>query len=305
MLAPRERVAYSPIIERPAVRWPNGARVAVWVAPNVEHHDYTPPHNPARDPFPRVPHPDVQQYSIRDYGNRVGFWRTAEVMDEFGVRCTLSLNLAVLEHFPQIRDAIVARRWAVMAHGFYNTRFMYGMSEDEERAFYVDQIETVRRETGMPVKGMLGPGVTGTERTPDLMAEAGFIYHADWVHDDQPVPIRVAKGKLFSIPYSWEINDGPLFARHYDGAYFAQIAKLQFDRLYEEGDRTGLVYCLAIHPFRIGQPHMIDHLRDIVRHIASRKDVWLATGDEIADHYLANYYDRDVALAVPRAKGVR
>ena len=297
MLTPRQRVVYSPIITRPTIRWPKGARVAVWVAPNVEHHDYTPPHNPARDPWPRVPHPDVQQYAIRDYGNRVGFWRYADLMDEFGIRSTMSLNLAVLEHYPQIAEAIRKRNWAIMGHGFYNTRFMYGMTEEEERDFYRDQIETVRRHAGMQMKGMLGPGVTGTDRTPDLMAEAGLIYHTDWVHDDQPVPIKVEKGRLISVPYTWEINDGPLFARHYDGAYFAEIAKLQFDRLYEEGERTGMVYCLAVHPFRIGHPHMIGHLRDILRHITSRQDVWLTTADDIADYYMEHHYDDAVRSA--------
>ena len=31
------RFDYSPIVDRPLLRWPNGARVALWVIPNVEH----------------------------------------------------------------------------------------------------------------------------------------------------------------------------------------------------------------------------------------------------------------------------
>ena len=53
-----------------------------------------------RNPWPRVPYPDVQQYSHRDYGNRVGFWRMLEVLDKHGIKCGVSLNMAVLEHYP-------------------------------------------------------------------------------------------------------------------------------------------------------------------------------------------------------------
>ena len=31
------RFDYSPIVDRPPLRWPNGARVALWVIPNIEH----------------------------------------------------------------------------------------------------------------------------------------------------------------------------------------------------------------------------------------------------------------------------
>ena len=87
MSLPPHRVDYSPIIERPPIRWPNGERVALWIAPNVEHYEYMPIQDGPRDPWPRTPYPDVQQYSYRDYGNRVGFWRMLEVLDQYKIRC--------------------------------------------------------------------------------------------------------------------------------------------------------------------------------------------------------------------------
>ena len=205
-LAP-DRYDYSPIIDRPAIKWPNGARVAFWIAPNVEHYEYLPEFDGQRDPWPRVPYPDVQQYAFRDYGNRVGFWRMLEPLDKYGIKCCVSLNLAVLEHYPEIKDAMVERNWDIMSHGIYNTRYLNTLSAEEEREFYRDCIATLKRETGKDLKGMLGPALSNSERTPDLMAEAGLIYHTDWNHDDQPVPIRVNSGKLISVPYSVELND--------------------------------------------------------------------------------------------------
>ena len=161
-LAP-DRYDYSPIIDRPAIKWPNGARVAFWIAPNVEHYEYLPEFDGLRDPWPRVPYPDVQQYAFRDYGNRVGFWRMLEPLDKYGIKCCVSLNLAVLEHYPEIKDAMVERDWDFMSHGIYNTRYLNTLSEEQEREFYRDCIATLKRETGKDLKGMLGPALSNSD----------------------------------------------------------------------------------------------------------------------------------------------
>ena len=298
MPLPPDRVDYSPIIDRPIIKWPNGARVALWISPNVEHYEYMPDDDAARTPWPRTPFPDVQQYSYRDYGNRVGFWRMLETLDKYNIRSCVSLNVAVLEHFPEIRDAMVERNYDYMSHGIYNTRYLYTYTEEQEREFYRDTIETLKLHTDKQLKGMLGPAISGTERTPDLMAEAGLIYHTDWMHDDQPVPIKVKSGKLISVPYSIELNDSSLLRdNHYEGDYFARICKAQFDQLYKEGAESGRVMCIALHPFLIGQPHRIKYLDEILSHIMSHDGVWQTTADEIADYYIENYYDDAVAHA--------
>ena len=297
MPIPPDRVEYSPIIDRPIIKWPNNARVAFWVAPNVEHYEYLPDYDGQRDPWPRSPYPDVQQYSYRDYGNRIGFWRMLEPLDRYHIKCCVSLNMAVLEHYPEVRDAMVKRDWDFMSHGIYNTRYLNSLNEEQEREFYQDCIETLKRHTGKVLKGMLGPAISDTERTPDLMAEAGLIYHTDWVHDDQPVPIKVRSGKLISVPYSIELNDSPLFRTNAEGDYFARICKDQFDRLYEEGAESGRVMCIALHPFVIGQPHRVRYLEEILEYIMGHEGVWQTTADEIAEYYMDNCYDAALAHA--------
>lgn len=297
MALPPNRVMYSPIIDRPPIKWPNGARVAFWVAPNIEHYEYVPEFDGVRNPWPRTPYPDVQQYTYREYGNRVGFWRMVEVLDEYAIKCCVSLNLGVLEHYPEIAEAMMRRDWDFMSHGIYNTRYLTTYTEAQERAFYRDCIDTLKRHTGKQLKGMLGPAISGTLQTPDLMAEAGLIYHTDWFHDDQPVPIQVQAGKLVSVPYSIELNDTPVYGHHYEGEYFARICKAQFDQLYAEGAESGRVMCIALHPYASGQPHRIRYLDEVLRYIMSHGGVWQTTADEIAAYYIANCYDQAVAHA--------
>ena len=239
----------------------------------------------------------------------MGFWRMLEVLDEYAIKCCVSLNQGAVRPLPRttqprtptitptIAEAMVQRNWDFMSHGIYNTRYLNTYTEEQEREFYRDSVETLRRHTGKRLKGMLGPAISGTIRTPDLMAEAGLIYHTDWMHDDQPVPIKVKSGKLVSVPYSIELNDAPLFRQHYEGDYFAWICKAQFDQLYREGAQSGRVMCIALHPFLIGQPHRIKYLHDVLSYIMSHHGVWQTTADEIAEYYIANYYDREVAYA--------
>jgi peptidoglycan/xylan/chitin deacetylase (PgdA/CDA1 family) len=290
---PLDRVPYSPWPTRPKLTWPDGHRVALWIAPNVEHYEFVPPPNRYYDSYPRVAAPDVQQFSYREYGNRVGFWRMLELLDEFAVRATVSLNVGVLDLFPEIADAMLGRDWDFLSHGLYNTRPLFGYSEEAEREFFEDTCSTFEAYAGRPLRGMLGPAVSVTPRTFDLMAEYGFTYTADFFHDDQPTPVLTDRGRLVSVPYTVDLNDGNLGAA---GALHVlpERAKAQFDQLWEDGASSGTVMCLALHPYIVGMPHQLRHLRAVLEYATARGDVWFATAGEIADHYLAHCYDEQL-----------
>ena len=298
MALPPDRVDYLPLIDRPIIRWPNDARVAFWVAPNIEHYEYLPPiPEGGRNPWPRSPVPDVAQYSAHEYGNRVGFWRLLDVLDRYRVRCSVTLNVGVLEHFPDIAEAMLKRDWAFVNHGFYNTRYITTFAEDEEREFLSRCRETFKRLTGRELKGQSGPAGSNTERTPDLAAEVGFLYQTDWKIDDQPLPIKVKSGRLIGIPYTSELNDAPLMRQHFEADYYAKICKAQFDQLYREGAENGRLMCIAFHPYAMGRPHRAPYLVEVLDYILSHDHVWQATTDEIAEYYLSHYYDAAIAHA--------
>ena len=283
-----DRFTYSPIVTRPKIVWPNDCRVALWVVPNIEHYEYLPLPWRGREPWPRSPSPDVLGYGIRDYGNRVGVWRMFEVMDRHDIRCTVSINISVLDHYPEIFEACEQRRWDYLCHGVYNTRYLWNLSVDEEREVIADCVETFRRVTGRKLAGWFGPAASFTLNTPDLVAEAGFKYCTDWYHDDQPFPMKVRKGRLITIPYTMDLNDAIEYRHPTEGEEFAQMVKDHFDTVYREGAENGRVMCIAVHPYMMGQPHRIKHLDAVLGYILGHDGVWKATGEEIADWYYAN-----------------
>ena len=155
------RLNYSGITKRPPLRWPNGARVALWVVPNVEHYEYLPPPC-GRDPWPRSPHPDVMGYSHRDYGNRVGIWRLFEVADALNIKCSVSLNLSVYKQFPEIMRACEERKWDIICHGIYNTRNVLNLSVEQEEAFILECKKLSIDLIGRTFNGWFSPGLSYT-----------------------------------------------------------------------------------------------------------------------------------------------
>ncbi len=297
---------YWPIVSRPPIRWPGGARLALWLCPCALHFEFTPPPDPWVDSWARTPPPDVLGYARQEYGNRVGLWRMLEVLDHHKARCTAVVNAVALERYPAIAEAIRKRGWDVLGHGVVNTRFVFGLSEEAERAYYRDLRDRVEAATGVRMAGMGGPGPqAATEATIDLVAELGFAYHGDWFCDDQPVPLRVRSGRLIALPYASEINDSGFLGVAFEADDFLEATKRQFDQLYREGAENGRILCIALHPHVFGQPHRIRYLDELLRYCLSFPDVWHATGAEIAAYYYAHHYDEAVRRLDAQAAGSR
>ncbi|MFB5191320.1 polysaccharide deacetylase family protein [Alicyclobacillus fastidiosus] len=279
------RIDYSPIVDRKPFFLPEGARVAVWVIPNIEHFHFDAPGTAITSSTAHFT-PDVLNYSWRDYGPRVGVWRMMDIMHKYGVKGTVTLNSEVCEHYPQIMEAGMQLEWEWMGHGETNSRMLANLSEDEERTVIRRVRDTIERVTGKRPKGWLGPALTETFHTPDILAEEGFEYVGDWVNDDQPYPIKVRNNSLYSIPYSIEMNDITAFlTMHMTPEDFYQMLVDQFDVLYEDGASTGRVMSICLHPFLIGHPFRSKSLDKALKYITGHQDVWVTTGGEIIDHY--------------------
>jgi allantoinase len=281
------RYDYSAIITRPPLRWPNDARVAVWVIPNIEHFHIDRPGTALR-PESAQQAPDVYNFAWRDYGLRVGIWRLMAILDKYKIRATVALNAEVCDHYPLIVQEGVKRGWEFMGHGLTNSQRLAGLSEEEERDVIARTLARIEQAVGRRPRGWLGPGLAETWRTPDLLAEAGIEYVGDWCADDQPFPMRVAQGELIAMPYTVELNDIPLFLHHhFTGQQFYEAIRDQFDVLYQEGRESGRVMAIALHPFITGVPHRAKYLDQALAYVTGHRYVWLATGSEILDAYRA------------------
>jgi peptidoglycan/xylan/chitin deacetylase (PgdA/CDA1 family) len=294
---------YVPIIDRKPFKLPNGARVAVMPFINIEHFPAAIKGTPLI-PGTSVFSPDPLNYGWRDYGNRVGLWRMMDLMDDCGMRGTVCLNGEIIREYPRIIEEGEKRNWAWIGHGVNNApanfignvtdpntgEIVIRLSEKREREILEETLNSMEKTFGRKTKGWLSPFLTHTDNTPRLLEEYGVEYLCDYTADDHPFPFNTPKDNLISVPYTVELNDIPAFLNlGVSSEAFGDMIIDQFDVLYEEGATNARCMPICLHTFHVGQPNKFKHLARAFEYIASHKDVWLTTGDEVNDWYRKQY----------------
>ena len=267
---------YSPMPKRPKLTWPNGARVAVHIVPNIEHWDV---HDDKG-------HMDVRNNPRNDYGLRVAVWRLFDAFSERKIVTTIALNATVCKFYPDVIAAAKARGDEFMGHGMTNSEHLDLVPRENAAEIVRQTVATIRTATGQRVRGWLGPGLGEADGTLDALKAAGVEYVCDWGSaDDQPFPL---KNGMYAVPYTVDINDLGLIDRQGTPAsQFSQYIVDAFDTLYREGAEQARVLPIALHPFLTGAPHRAPHLIKALDYIKSHDKVWFARGGDILDAYKA------------------
>lgn len=280
-----DRYDYVPLRGRADYSWPAGRRLAVYFALNLEHFSYG--EGLGAELAPGGPHPDILNYAWRDYGNRVGAWYMLDAFDALRLPMAALVNSAMYDYAPELVAACRARGDEIVGHGRTNAERQGVLGEAEERSLIAEATARLEVEEGRPPEGWLGPWISQSHITPDLLAEAGYRYLLDWCMDDQPIRFRCRGGsRILAVPYPQEVNDIPQIAgRKIGGDAFADIIVDQFDEMLELSQERPLVMGIALHAYLVGQPHRLRHLKRALRHIAKHRDrIWLTTPGAIARH---------------------
>jgi peptidoglycan/xylan/chitin deacetylase (PgdA/CDA1 family) len=286
-MIPRERTPYSAIVDRPPLKLPGGARLVVWTIVNLEFWDIARPMARQVLPAPtgQVLLPDVPNWSWHEYGMRVGVWRFFELFRRLQIRPTLSINARVCADYERVARAAHEAQWEFMGHAY--EQGPVHLIEDQ-KAMIDRSVAVIERFTGSKPVGWLGPGLTQTYDTPELLVGAGIKYIGDWVYDDEPTEIATANGPLVTLPYTVELNDIPMMlVQHHESEYFTGRCIDTFDRLYHEGKDRAKIMAIAIHPYISGQPHRIKYLEQVYEHLNRHSGVLHCNGVEILDWYLS------------------
>jgi peptidoglycan/xylan/chitin deacetylase (PgdA/CDA1 family) len=236
---------------------------------------------------PGGPQPDVLNFAWRDYGNRVGVWRLLDLFDELALPASVLVNSSIYGYCPEVMAAVRARGDEVVGHGRTNSERQGILPEAEERALIAETTRVIAAAEGTLPKGWLGPWISQSRVTPDLLAEAGYGYVLDWCQDDQPIWFSTRDGgRILSVPYPQELNDIPaIVARKDSAAQFADMIVDNFDEMLDQARSGPLVMGIALHPYIVGQPYRLRHLRRALAHVAARRDrIWITTAGAIAAH---------------------
>jgi len=286
-MLPTERLSYSAIAERPKLRLPDGARMAVWVIVNVEEWDINAamPRTVLTPPAGGSPMPDIPNWAWHEYGNRVGFWRLLDVFDEFRIPAVLAINGSAIAAYEPIVRAARERDWEFIGHGFTQKNMQ---KVADERDDIRKTATAIRTACGRNPRGWLGPGLTETWETPDLLAEEGYEYVCDWVLDDQPVLLKTRAKPIVNLPYTQECNDvAMMLIQHHKASEYYDRAIDQFAQLHRDAASAARIMALVVHPYIMGAPHRLKYFRNAVAEMRAHRDVLFWTGEQILDWYLA------------------
>jgi len=285
-MLPTERLGFSAIAQRPKLSLPDGARLVVWVIVNVEEWDPTEPmpRTVLTPPAGGAPMPDIPNWAWHEYGNRIGFWRMLEVLDRHKIRAVLAINGSAITRYEPIAQAAQERGWEFIGHGFTQKNMQ---KVADERADIRKTAAAIRDFAGKSPRGWLGPGLTETWETPDLLAAEGYEYVCDWVLDDQPVSLKTRTRPIISIPYTQECNDvAMMLIQHHKAREYYDRAVDQFEQLYDDAAGSARVMALVVHPYIMGAPHRLKYFRAAVAAIRRKPDVLFWTGAQILDWFL-------------------
>jgi peptidoglycan/xylan/chitin deacetylase (PgdA/CDA1 family) len=276
------RYDYSPIQGRPVQNWPNGTRLAFYIAVNLEHFAFG--EGLGAKLVPEEPAPDVVNFSWRDYGNRVGVWRLLDLLEELHLPSCALVNTSIYDYCPETVAAFRQRGDEIVGHGRTNSERQATRPEAEEARLIAEATERLTREEGCAPEGWLGPWISESVHTPDLLQEHGYQYLLDWCMDDQPVWFKTRKGRILSVPYPQELNDIPAFmARKISAQEFSDMIVDQFDEMLEQSESGPLVMGIALHPYIVGHPFRLRALRRALKHVLARREkIWCTTPGEIA-----------------------
>ena len=286
-----DRYDWSILDRRQPIAWPGGARLALWVVPMLEWFPLDMTNKPFAVPGGIArPYPDYWNYTLRDYGNRIGVFRLFKVLDGLEVKATVAMNAALAERHPLLVAQVTTRDWELMAYGLDMGHPHHGdLDRDEEAQLVRRSVEMLRAASGQPVSGWLSPARSESANTPDLLAANGIRYFCDWANDELPYGFRTTAGEIHAMPHAFELDDQQIMVTlGQSETDYVQQVKDQFDWLYAEaGERGGRILSLALHPWVSGQPYRIKAVAEALGYIMAHDGVWSATGSEILDAFIA------------------
>jgi peptidoglycan/xylan/chitin deacetylase (PgdA/CDA1 family) len=261
--------------------WPGGARAACAITFDVDAES-------AILAVDRRYASRASTMSHQAYGPRVGVPRLLGILERAQAPATFFVPGFTARRYPD-----TVRRIAAAGHevGWHNDLHepSYSLSEAQERAIIERAAEVLEPLTGVRPRGYRAPWWELNERTPELLAGAGFAYDSSLMDDDVPYRLATAAGTLIELPVHWSLDDWEQYAFLPEPDIGRQIElpskvlelwTVELDAMRQEG----CLLVVTMHPFLSGRPSRAAALAEFLARLRDRGDVWVASARQIAEH---------------------
>ncbi len=285
---PNPRVPYRMASQRPRLEPLDGKPLMVHLAMNIEYW-------PFDRPMPRgiipAPHgaapapPDVPNYAWVEYGMRVGMPRIMKMTADRGLPVSAFMNAQVADVYPSLSEAVVDAGWELVGHGWFQQSLKQA---DDETAVIRRSLSRLKEASGIKTRAWLGPGLGETDHTVDILKAEGVEFLHDWTLDDLPVWMRTRHGPMVGLPYTFELNDVPVYAIQQSSSD-EMLKRLDATiSVYErELDQNPRIITFGLHPHIIGVPHIAYYFEKALDRLAERNDTVFVTSSIMGDWFVA------------------
>ncbi|MDP6606894.1 MAG: polysaccharide deacetylase family protein [Dehalococcoidia bacterium] len=260
------------------VRWPDGARSAVAVTVNFDG-----------ESVERTADPDAPQwgrFSYGRYGAQVGVHRLLDLFERSGVAATFFIPAWDAERHPDVAERVVAGGHEVAGHGYHHEDFS-ALDIEQQRDVLKRSEQGFERAFGQRPAGWRAPDGLMSAETRSLLAERGYEYESSFPDDDLPYVVATeGSDRLVELPVFAGASDHHYYRAHRLPAVVERAWQDEFDAVH----RAGGLFNLTLHPrgdYGSGRAVRIGPIEALLKTVARRDDVWVATCREIAAHTLA------------------
>lgn len=264
-----------------------GKPLMVNVVVNIEHWPFDRPMPRGILPPPhgaQIAPPDLPNFSWVEYGMRCGMPRLLDILGQRGIKATAFFNAQVADVYPSLAKQVLDAGWEFVGHGWFQRSLKQVDDEESEIRMCLARLEQL---TGKKTRGWFGAGGAETDNTPDILKQCGLDFTHDWLVDDLPCWLRTEHGPLIALPYTWELNDVPIWV--VQGQSSDELLKrldVTLKVLERELAVQPRVLTLGLHPHIVGVPHRAYYIEKALDVLAVRRDTVFVTSCQIADWFL-------------------
>jgi allantoinase len=227
-------------------------------------------------------------------------WRILRILDKYGVKASFNTNALCIHRYPEAVKAVHERGHEIVGHSYAEDVQLIHLTAEQER----EEIRTCAKMfedfLGVKITGWLTSGMRHTERTLEILADEGLLWHGDAVNDDNPYPVNIRGKTMIIVPYKNAVsglNDTGMYrrgitarditarditARDITARDVFNSFKDEFDLLYEESAEDPKMLTLAMH-CQMAFPATGKIYDEAIKYAKSFPDIWFAKRIEIVN----------------------
>jgi peptidoglycan/xylan/chitin deacetylase (PgdA/CDA1 family) len=226
----------------------------------------------------------------QSYGPLIGVPRLLGVLARFDVRATFFVPGYTAHRYPDTVRTIADAGHEIAHHGYLHEPL--GDADEKAEIDFLERGLTALEEvTGVRPVGYRAPMWELNYRSPNLLAQRGFLYDSSLMDGDGPYELATGQvdESIVEIPIHWALDDWEQYCyipNLFDGGLIESPEKcremwsLEFRATTSEGG----CFVLTAHPFLSGRPSRANALAQVIEEAVGASRVWVATMGEIATH---------------------